>query len=195
MSPGATVWLVDEFLIAFGQQQNSVAQRNIRSYQGLDTWTILVSGINPMLVLVFEWNLLTRRNTEYHQLLYKLECLIVLSITQRFVPTFFHWEWHLRWCWSFPMWSHCRYGCGSHRILHLLIIMYKCGLKCSVFISTAYWPKCVPQKLISSCISSHTLPLVLLGEMGFVSEGVLNKPQQSQNMSLLSVITPLTNKE
>lgn len=63
------------------------------------------------------------------------------------------------------------------------------GLKCSL-----HGPRRDCQILWSSCISSHNLPVVLLGETGSVCEGVLNKPPQRQNMPFLSVIIPLINK-
>ncbi len=45
------MWLT-EFLIIFGQQWSSMAQRN-KEYQALDTQTILVSRISSLLVLAF----------------------------------------------------------------------------------------------------------------------------------------------
>ncbi len=56
------VWLIDVFLIVFGQQYRFLAQRN----KLCETLIILV-WINTLLVLVFSCNLLTiRKNTEYH---------------------------------------------------------------------------------------------------------------------------------
>ena len=78
--------------------------------------------------------------------------------------------------------------CGSH------IVFVSAGPERSVS-PAARGPECVPPLLIPSRVPAHTLPPVLLGETGSVSEGVLNKPQQRQNVSPLAVITPLTNKE
>ena len=60
MSPGATVRLIDEFLIVFGQQSSSMTWRKTL-YQTLDTLSTLYS------LFMFSWDLLTIKNIEYCQ--------------------------------------------------------------------------------------------------------------------------------
>lgn len=52
------------FLIIFGQQWSSVAQRN-ELYLAFATQTILVSWINPLLVLVFLWDFFDKSAPQY----------------------------------------------------------------------------------------------------------------------------------
>ncbi len=64
MSPSATVRLTDVFLIVFGEQWSSVAQRN----KQITLWIHrqkLVSRISSLLVFVFPWDFLTiKKETE-----------------------------------------------------------------------------------------------------------------------------------
>ena len=84
MSHIEKIWLIDVFLTVFVQTLRPIAQRN-KIYQALDTYTILASRMNSLLIWLCTWHLLRVRKLENYQL-YPSSKLLAYLLSGNLVP-------------------------------------------------------------------------------------------------------------